>query len=135
MPRNTTPVLEPAPGEVVIFHNPACSTSRKALQLIRDAGIEPRVVDYQKTPPDAALLKRLAQRGGIPVRAMLRTKSDLYAGIGLDDLTLSDDALLAAIARHPILLERPLVATATGAAIGRPIERVAELLKDYFAKD
>jgi len=130
MTRIAAPVPDPAADEVVIFHNPACTTSRKVLALIRDAGIEPRVVDYQKTPPDSALLKRLAERGGMAVRDLLRKKGTPYAELGLGDVTLGDEALLAAIAKHPNLLERPLVATATGAAICRPIERVLALLKD-----
>ncbi len=134
MPRQLAPVLDPTGDQVVIFHNPACSSSRKVLALIRDAGFEPRVVDYQKTPPDFALLQRLAQRGGIPARALLRTKSALHDELGLSDPSLSDDALLAAIATHPILLERPLVATATGAAVCRPIERVLGLLPAHTGK-
>jgi len=95
MTRIAAPVPDPAADEVVIFHNPACTTSRKVLALIRDAGIEPRVVDYQKTPPDSALLKRLAERGGMAVRDLLRKKGTPYSELGLGDVTLGDEALLA----------------------------------------
>ncbi len=96
--------------------------------LIRNAGVEPHVIDYQKCPPTAALLEQLLARAGLSVREILRKKGTPYDELGLDDPGLSDEALLAAIAKHPILLERPLVVTPKGVRLCRPSESVIDLL-------
>ena len=113
---------------VIIYHNPKCATSRNVLGLIRNAGVEPHVIDYQKCPPTAALLEQLLARAGLSVRGILRKKGTPYEELGLDDPDLSDEALLAAIAKHPILLERPLVVTPKGVLLCRPSESVIDLL-------
>ena len=113
---------------VIIYHNPKCATSRNVLGLIRNAGVEPHVIDYQKCPPTAALLEQLLARAGLSVRGILRKKGTPYEELGLDDPDLSDEALLAAIAKHPILLERPLVVTPKGVRLCRPSESVIDLL-------
>lgn len=114
--------------DVTIFHNPACGTSRAALALIRAAGIEPAVVEYLKAPPGREELRGLVRRMGVPLRAVLRRKGTPYDELGLDDPALPDDALLDAIERHPILLERPIVAMPEGVKLCRPAERVLDLL-------
>jgi arsenate reductase len=113
---------------VVVYHNPKCATSRNVLGLIRNAGVEPHVVDYQKCPPTTALLKRLLARADLSVRQILRKKGTPYDELGLDDPGLSDEDLFAAIAKHPILLERPLVVTPNGVRLCRPSETVIDLL-------
>lgn len=114
--------------DVTIYHNPACGTSRNVLGLIRNAGIEPRVVEYLKTPPGREELASLIARMGIPVRALLREKGTPYAELGLDDPTLGDEALLDAMMAHPILINRPIVVTAHGVRLCRPSEAVLDLL-------
>lgn len=114
--------------DVIIYHNPKCATSRNVLGLIRNAGVEPHVVDYQKCPPTTALLKQLVARAGLSVRQILRKKGTPYDELGLDDLRLSDEELFAAIAEHPILIERPLVVTPNGVRLCRPSEAVIDLL-------
>ena len=114
--------------DIVIYHNPGCGTSRTVLGLIRDAGIEPHVVEYVKTPPSRALLAQLIERMGIPVRALLRERGTPYDELGLDDPALSDDALLDAMVAHPILINRPIVVAPAGVKLCRPAESVAELL-------
>ncbi|AYO85866.1 arsenate reductase (glutaredoxin) [Methylobacterium brachiatum] len=114
--------------DVVIYHNPDCGTSRNTLAMIRNAGIEPHVVEYLKTPPARALLKQLLARAGLSVRDALREKGTPYAELGLGDPALSDDQLLDAIAAHPILLNRPLVVSPKGVRLCRPSEAVLELL-------
>lgn len=111
-----------------IYHNPQCSKSRGTLALIRENGIEPVVVEYLKTPPGRAELMELVRRMGVPLRSVLRRKGTPYAALGLDDPALSDDALLDAVAAHPVLLERPIVATQKGVRLCRPPETVLELL-------
>ncbi len=113
---------------VIIYHNPKCATSRNVLGLIRNAGVEPHVIEYQICPPTAALLEQLLARAGLSVRGILRKKGTPYEELGLDDPDLSDEALLAAIAKHPILLERPLVVTPKGVRLCRPSESVIDLL-------
>ncbi len=102
--------------EIVIYHNPACGTSRKVLGLIRDRGYEPRVIEYLKTPPSREELGALVRRIGVPARAILRQKGTPYAALGLDDPALSDEALIEAMERHPILINRPIVVTPLGCA-------------------
>ncbi|CAA2160936.1 arsenate reductase (glutaredoxin) [Methylobacterium brachiatum] len=114
--------------DVVIYHNPDCGTSRNTLAMIRNAGIEPHVVEYLKTPPARALLKQLLARAGLSVRDALREKGTPYAELGLGDPALSDDQLFDAIAAHPILLNRPLVVSPKGVRLCRPSEAVLELL-------
>ena len=116
--------------DVVIYHNPACGTSRNVLALIRHAGIEPHVVEYLKSPPDRAALKDLAERMQVPPRAMLRKKGTPYAELGLDDPSIEDDAILDAMAEHPILIERPIVITPKGTRLCRPSEKVLDLLPE-----
>ena len=114
--------------DVTIFHNPACGTSRNALAVIRNAGIEPRVVEYLKTPPSRLEVQALVFAAGLTLRAALREKGTPYAELGLGNPTLTDDQLLDAIAAHPILLNRPFVVTPNGTALCRPSERVLDLL-------
>lgn len=117
-------------SDVTIFHNPACGTSRNVLALIREAGIEPKVVLYLKTPPSRDELIALTAKMGVPIRAILRRKGTPYDELGLGDPAKSDDELIDAILAHPILIERPIVVTAKGARICRPVETVRELLPD-----
>jgi len=111
-----------------IYHNPACGSSRRTLALIREAGIEPEIVEYLKTPLDAPGLRALLDRLGLDARGLLRSKQKECAALGLDDPGVPEDRLVAAMAAHPILMERPVVVTPTGAAICRPPERVLDLL-------
>ena len=124
--------------DVVVYHNPACGTSRNTLALIRNAGVEPHVIEYLKCPPSRAMLLRLAERTGLGVRGLLREKGTPYAELGLGDPSLSDDQLLDAIAAHPILLNRPIVVSPKGVRLCRPSETVLELLPPHrgaFAKE
>ena len=114
--------------DVIIYHNPACATSRNVLALIRNSGVEPHVIDYQKCPPTRVLLAQLIARAGLTVREMLRKKGTPYQELGLDDEKLDDEALLDAMIAHPILIERPLVVTPNGVRLCRPSERVIDLL-------
>ena len=111
---------------VTIYHNPRCSNSRRTLELLRDRGIEPRVVEYLKTPPDAAELKRLLKLMGKRPRDILRAKEAAEAGIDPD--ALSDDALVAAMVQHPIAIQRPIVTSGSKAALGRPPEAVLAIV-------
>ncbi len=115
---------------VTIYHNSRCGTSKNTLMMIRDAGIEPTVIEYMKNPPSAADLRGLAERMDVPVRALLREKEPIYAELDLADPKWSDEELLAHIERHPVLLNRPIVVTAKGAALCRPADKVLELLPD-----
>lgn len=115
-------------ADVVIYHNPACGTSRNVLAMIRNAGIAPRVVEYLKTPPSRAELLGLLERAGLSPRGLLRQKGTPYAELGLDDPALTDDHLVNAMLAHPILINRPLVATALGVRLCRPSETVLDLL-------
>jgi arsenate reductase len=114
--------------DAVIYHNPRCGTSRVTLGLIRNAGVEPHIVEYLKTPPARAMIRQLAERMGVPVRALLRDKEPIYRELGLGDQSLSDDKLLDAIEKHPILLNRPIVVTPKGIRLCRPPELVIDLL-------
>ena len=115
--------------DIVIYHNPACGTSRNVLGLIRNAGIEPHVVEYLKTPPSRALLVELIDRAGMTPRDLLREKGTPYAELGLGDTSLSDDALIDAMMAHPILINRPLVVSPLGVKLCRPSEAVLDLLQ------
>ena len=115
-------------SDVTIYHNPACGTSRNTLGLIRHAGIEPTVIEYLKTPPTKERLQALISAMGIPVRALLRQKGTPYGELRLDDPKWTDDELLDAMLRQPILINRPIVVTELGAKLCRPSEEVLELL-------
>ena len=125
--------------DIVIYHNPECGTSRNALAMIRNAGIEPHIVEYLKTPPSRALLVELIDRAGITPRDLLREKGTPYAELGLGDTSLSDDALVDAMMAHPILINRPLVVSPLGVKLCRPSEAVLDLLpgdqRGAFAKE
>jgi arsenate reductase len=114
--------------EVTIYHNPACGTSRNTLALIRNSGIEPRIVEYLKTPPSREELKDLIARAGLSVRDAVRIKGTPYHELGLDDPTLTDDQLLDAMLEHPILINRPFVVTPRGVRLSRPSETVLDIL-------
>jgi len=114
--------------DIVIYHNPACGTSRNVLGLIRNAGIEPHVVEYLKTPPSRALLVSLIGRAGITPRDLLREKGTPFTELGLSDTSLSDDALVDAMMAHPTLINRPLVVSPVGVKLCRPSEAVLDLL-------
>jgi arsenate reductase len=115
-----------ASRDAVIYHNPKCSTSRKTLDLLRDNGIEPAVIQYLRAPPARAELVRMIRDAGIDVRTAVRKREPLYAELNLADAT--DDQLLDAMAEHPILIERPFVVTARGTRLARPIDAVREIL-------
>ena len=125
--------------DVVIYHNPECGTSRNTLAMIRNAGIEPHVVEYLKTPPPRDLLLQLIERAGLTPRALLREKGTPYAELGLADPALTDDKLVDAMMAHPILINRPLVVTPLGVRLCRPSEAVLDLLPEpqrgAFAKE
>ncbi len=110
-----------------IYHNPRCSKSRQALQLLRERGIEPEIVKYLETPPDAAELTRLLTMLGLKPRQLMRTKEALYKELGLDDESLSDEQLIRAMVDNPRLMERPIVVEGHRAALGRPPETVLDL--------
>ncbi len=111
-----------------LYHNPRCSTSRKALSLLREAGIEPRIVEYLKTPPARAELKDLLARMGLTPRQLLRHKEAAYTALGLDDPAKSDEDVIDALLAHPILMERPIVVTARGVRLCRPVEKLLEVM-------
>jgi arsenate reductase (glutaredoxin) len=125
--------------DVVIYHNPACGTSRNTLALIHHLGIKPHVVEYLKTPPARALIADMVARMGVPLCDVLRQKGTPYAELGLDDESLSDEQLLDAIEAHPVLLNRPIVVTPAGVKLCRPSEAVLDLLPGVplkpFAKE
>lgn len=116
------------PIDIVIYHNPDCGTSRNTLAMIRNAGIEPHVVEYLKTPPARALLKQLIDRMGISVRDLLREKGTPFSELGLGDPSLSDEQLVDAMMDHPILINRPIVVTPAGVRLCRPSEAVLDIL-------
>lgn len=114
--------------EITIYHNPSCGTSRNTLALIRHSGVEPHVIEYLKTPPSKERLRTLVQSMGIPVRALLREKGTPYAELHLEDPKWSDEELLDFMLAHPILINRPIVATPLGTKLCRPSEAVLEIL-------
>ncbi len=116
------------PMDVVIYHNPYCGTSRNTLAMIRNAGVEPHVIEYLKTPPSRAMLTQLIARMDIATRALLREKGTPYTDLGLGDPELSDDALMDAMMAHPILINRPIVVSPKGVRLCRPSEDVLDLL-------
>ncbi|MGY8662387.1 arsenate reductase (glutaredoxin) [Bradyrhizobium sp. UFLA05-109] len=124
--------------DVIIYHNPDCGTSRNALAMIRNAGVEPHVVEYLKAPPSRSLLKQLIARMGISVRDLLREKGTPFAELGLANPKLSDDEMLDAMVAHPILINRPIVVTPNGVRLCRPSEKVLDLLppqRGVFVKE
>ncbi|MCV3243459.1 arsenate reductase (glutaredoxin) [Mesorhizobium sp. ZC-5] len=125
--------------DVTIYHNPDCGTSRNTLALIRNAGIEPTVIEYLKTPPTRPVLMDLISKAGLTIREAIREKATPYADLGLDDPTLTGDELLDAMLEHPILINRPFVMTPWGVRLSRPSEVVLEILpvpqKGPFAKE
>ena len=125
--------------DIIIYHNPDCGTSRNALAMIRNAGIEPHVVEYLKTPPSRALLEQMIARAGIAPRALLREKGAPFAELGLGDESLDDDALIDAMMLHPILINRPIVVSPLGVKLCRPSEEVLDLIparqRGGFAKE
>ncbi|WP_159997798.1 arsenate reductase (glutaredoxin) [Roseomonas sp. 18066] len=126
-------------SDVVIYHNPACGTSRNTLAMIRNAGIEPHVVEYLKSPPSRVMLLQLMARAGVTPRQLLRQKGTPYAELGLDDPALTDRQLVDAVLEHPILINRPLVVTELGVRLCRPSETVLDILPQpqmgAFAKE
>ncbi len=124
---------------IIIYHNPECATSRNTLALIRNAGVEPTIVEYLAAPPSRGLLARLIGQAGLTVRQAIRQKDTPYAELGLDDPELDDEALLDAMLAHPILINRPFVVTPDGVRLCRPSELVLDILslpqKGAFAKE
>jgi len=116
--------------DYVLWHNPRCSKSRAALALLRERGIEPRIVDYLQSPPHAAEVEAVAAALGEPVKSMMRTGEPEYLELGLDERGVSDAALYAAMAGHPRLIQRPILVHGGRAVVGRLPERVLELLPD-----
>lgn len=125
--------------DVIIYHNPDCGTSRNTLGLIRNAGVEPHVIKYLKTPPTRTLLEQLIKRMGISVRALLRRKDTPYDQLDLDNAALTDDQLLDAMMKDPILINRPIVVTPVGVKLCRPSETILDILpvpqKGEFRKE
>ncbi|MPS77707.1 MAG: arsenate reductase (glutaredoxin) [Achromobacter sp.] len=115
-------------SNVTIYHNPKCGTSRNTLALIRNAGIEPQVIEYLKTPPDRDTLVDLISRAGLSVREAMRQKEAIYKELGLDDESLDDTALIDAMLANPILINRPIVVTPAGVRLCRPSELVLDIL-------
>lgn len=114
--------------KATIYHNPNCGTSRNVLGMLREAGIEPQVIEYLKTPPDAATLRQLLKDMGMTPRELLRQKGAPYEELGLQDPKWSDEQLIGMMVQHPILIERPIVVTPRGTRLCRPKEKVLELL-------
>jgi arsenate reductase (glutaredoxin) len=116
--------------DVIVYHNPDCGTSRNTLGLIRNAGVEPHVIEYLKTPPSRVMLKQLIARMGISVRSLLREKGTPFAELGLSDPALTDDQLIDAMLEQPILINRPIVVSPKGVRLCRPSEEVLDLLPE-----
>ncbi len=114
--------------DIIIYHNPACGTSRNTLAMIRNAGIEPQVIEYLQTPPSRATLVSLLERMQISARELLREKGTPFLELGLDNVALRDTQLIDAMLLHPILINRPIVVSPLGARLCRPSELVLELL-------
>ncbi|WP_313605234.1 arsenate reductase (glutaredoxin) [Rhizobium sp.] len=116
--------------DVTIYHNPACGTSRNTLEMIRNAGIEPTIIEYLKTPPSRGELVKMIADAGLDVRQAIREKGTPFAELGLDDPELTDDQLLDAMLKDPILINRPFVVTPIGTRLSRPSEAVLDILPD-----
>jgi arsenate reductase (glutaredoxin) len=125
--------------EITIYHNPECGTSRNTLAMIRNAGIEPTVIEYLKTPPSRADLQKMIADAGLSVREAIREKGTPYGELGLENPDLTDDQLIDAMLEHPILINRPFVITPLGTRLSRPSELVLDILpqthKGAFAKE
>ncbi len=121
-------------ADITIYHNPACGTSRNALALIRDAGMEPEIIEYLKTPPTRATLISLLAKMNITPRELLREKGTPYAELGLGDAHWTDSELIEQMVAHPILMNRPIVVTPWGAKLCRPSEVVLEILAPPSAR-
>jgi arsenate reductase len=125
--------------DVIIYHNPECGTSRNTLAMIRNAGIEPHVIEYLKTPLSRDMLESLIQRSGMTARALLREKGTPYAQLDLDNPRLTDTQLIDAMMNHPVLINRPLVVSPMGVRLCRPSEEVLDILphpqRAAFAKE
>jgi arsenate reductase len=115
-------------AKVTIYHNPRCSKSRETLALLKGRGIEPKVIEYLQAPPSRSELKTLLRMLRLKPRQLLRSKEDAYRTAGLDNDSLDDNAIIAAMTAHPVLIERPIVVVGERAVIGRPPETVLELL-------
>ena len=113
---------------ITIYHNPACSTSRKTLALLQQNGIEPQIIHYLDAPPSRDTLIALIAAINLPLRELMRSKESLYESLKLNDPSLSDDVLIDAILSHPVLLNRPIVVTPLGARLCRPVESVLDIL-------
>ena len=113
---------------ITIYHNPQCGTSRNTLAMIRNSGVEPQIIDYQQSPPSREVLRQMIAQSGLTVRQALREKGTPFAELGLGDLSLSDEVLLDAMLRSPILINRPFVVTPLGVRLCRPSEVVLEIL-------
>ena len=113
---------------VTIYHNPRCSKSRQTLELLREKGLDPQIVEYLETPPDATTLKTLLGKLGVKPRAFMRTKEAIFAQLALDEPNLTDDELISSMVAHPILIERPIVVANDRVALGRPPENVLDIL-------
>ena len=126
-------------SDVTIYHNPKCGTSRNTLAMIRNAGLEPEVIEYLKTPPSREKLVQLASATGEPLRNLIRTKEAVYQELGLDEASLSDEQLLDAMLANPVLINRPIVVTSLGTKLCRPSELVLDILpqpqKGAFTKE
>ena len=120
--------MSPIENPITIFHNPACGTSRNVLAMIRNAGEEPTVIEYLKTPPDRATLTKLVAAMGVPVRDLLRQKGTPYDELGLADAHWTDEQLIGFMLQHPILINRPIVVTPLGTRLCRPSETVLDIL-------
>ena len=120
--------MSPIENPITIFHNPACGTSRNVLAMIRNAGEEPTVIEYLKTPPDRATLTKLVAAMGVPVRDLLRQKGTPYNELGLADAHWTDEQLIGFMLQHPILINRPIVVTPLGTRLCRPSEAVLDIL-------
>ena len=118
----------PISMKITIYHNPNCGTSRNTLAMIRNSGVEPEVVEYLKTPPSRQKLKDIAKKAGVGIRGLLRRKGTPYDELKLDDPALTDEQLLDAVEKHPILIERPIVETELGTRLCRPSEQVLDIL-------
>jgi arsenate reductase len=125
--------------DVIISHNPDCETSRNTLAMIRNAGVEPHIIEYLKCPPTRLLLAQLLARASLTARQIVREKGAPFHDLGLADPALGDDALLDAIGAHPILMNRPLVVSPKGVRLCRPSEQVLDLLPpqrgEFFKED
>lgn len=130
---------DPRTTDVIIYHNPACGTSRNTLALIRNAGVEPHVIEYLKTPPTSDLLLQLVERMGVLLRSILRQSGTPFAELGLGREAITDAEILSAIAEHPTLINRPIVVTPWGVKLCRPSEAVLDILplpqKGPFVKE